>query len=254
MDLCNRGFVRFTTEHLLRRLSSVVVAPYSESTADAAAHAQRFVRTYCSYVSNRNGIDVARLEPLVPIYESAQGQCYFDFVAVSDFHRWLLVRSREWFSSQHGDRFTLAMKRAVEKRLPGVQVTKKARVTDAGGRTAEVDLLVSFDSVIYAVECKAFTKSREFWLGSPQATRKRHSRIRQAVEQACRAAEVTSRSAECNGNAVEWAVCLPTQEYLRPLDEFGLLADGIPRVCTPEEFALALQRRRDAGLAPVRRA
>jgi len=106
----------------------------------------------------------------------------------------------------------------------------------------EVDLLVKKGMTLYAVECKAFSKSRRYWFGEPAATTSRISKVAKAVIQAKESAKAvsnflnTSRSNFPDISAVEWVVCSPTQEYIKPPDKYGYLSEKIPRVCTPQEF------------------
>jgi hypothetical protein len=40
---------------------------------------------------------------------------------------------------------------------------------------------------------------------------------------------------------VEWLICKPAQEFLAPIDCFGMLEPNVPRVCTAEELAEVFQ-------------
>lgn len=243
LNLCRRGLVRFPLNHLKASLSSLYIFPYSDSIDCAIKLVDQFFDAFYLNSKHRDEIDVINLQPLPLIYSSPGGQCYFDFMWVTDFLRWLIVRSREWYSSQHGDRFTLALKKFIDRSVKNAKIIgHKKTYRDRFGKSFEVDLLILCDNILYAIECKAYSKSRLYWLGDISAINKRTQKIREAVSQAKKAAESLQEYIK-SGNSdlpnvlnIRWILCLPTQEYLNPLDKFGLLYKDIPCVCTPEEF------------------
>ena len=243
LDFCRRGLVRFPLKYLKVRLSSLYVFPYSDSIDCAKKLVDQFFNAFCLNSENREKIDVINLQPLPLIYTSPGDQCYFDFMWIQDFLRWLVVRSREWYSSQHGDRFTLALKKFISHSVKNTKVIgHKKTFLDRSGKPFEIDLLVLCENILYAIECKAYSKSRRYWLGDPSEINRRTQKIKEAVSQAKKAAENLQdhiRSGKsglpCVSN-VKWILCLPTQEYLNPLEKFGLLYKDIPCVCTPEEL------------------
>jgi len=173
---------------------------------------------------------------------------------MDDFLRWLVLRSKEWFSSQHGDRFTLALKRMLNEQVPGAQVLSwKDDYVAPSGERCEVDLLVEKDGVLYVIECKAYAKSRAFWLGEPRATSRRTQKVADAVRQARKAAAIVQEIADAGMyglrrvDRVEWVACFPSQEFLKPVDKYGYLSHRIPRVCTPEELASHLGQHATAA-------
>lgn len=126
-------------------------------------------------------------------------------------------------------------------------VSWKALYAGSSG-TKEIDLVIKKGRTLYAVECKAFTKSREYWLGDPRATASRTSKINKAVNQAKTGAATIETALNSNSvdipdiTQVEWVVCSPTQEFIKPWDKYGFLSQDISRVCTPEEFVAHLNR------------
>jgi hypothetical protein len=166
---------------------------------------------------------------------------------IGEFIQTLVLRGKDWFSAQHGDRFTLTVKRTLEGDAPAATIIAWKHIYSAStGTRAEVDLLVYKNHVLYAIECKAFAKSRDHWMGKPDAIRLRAHKIADAVEQARKTAKVIAAICKSTpdefppATKVEWVLCLPTQEFLSPLGKFGLLANDIPRVCTPEELVTVL--------------
>jgi hypothetical protein len=244
LSLCRKGFVRLPEQHLRERLTQVMIKAGSTSLEEATACINSFFQAFCLREPGVGRLDVVRLEPLPILYTSPSRHCYLDLVWMDDFLRWLVVRSKEWFSSQHGDRFTLTLKRMLNERALGAQVLsqKNAYVAPSGAR-CEVDLLVEKAGVLYAIECKAYAKSRAFWLGEPQAISQRTQKLADAVQQAKKAAAIVQEAANAGLYdlprlyRVEWVVCLPSQEFLNPVDKYGYLSYPTPRVCTPEELA-----------------
>lgn len=247
IDFLRKGFVRFPIKELESSLiESIVFSGIEKKVAEETVDS--FFTAFCLKATERREIDVRVLQPTYLLYTSASGQYYIDWLQMPDFLRWLIVSSREWFSSQHGDRFTLALKTLVEKNAKQAKVIswKKKYPGRAGQR--EVDLLVSGGGKLYVIECKAFAKSRSFWLGHPTATTSRMSRINTAAKQAMEAA-TTIRDALESGTSglpevstVEWVLCCPAQEYIFPWNKYGFLSTDIPRVCTPEELIIHLNR------------
>lgn len=238
-----KGFLRFPEDHLRESLSSIPIPPYSDSLINAQKLVTTFFSSFLLKEQGREKIDVASLQPIPLIYTSPSNNCYLDFLWVDDFLRYLIKRAREWFPSQHGDRFTLALKRLIKQQsTKAVVISQNREYKSSSGKRTEIDLLIKVGSILYVVECKAYAKSRQFWLGTPKAINDRLSRIKKAVNQAKKAANVLTDILKSGNLAisevskVEWVVCTPTQEFLKPLDIFGLLAENIPRVCTPEEL------------------
>lgn len=114
VNFYRKGYVRFPLEHLRFSLANSIFAS-GESFENAKEAINLFFEAFCLKEENRGKIDVRILRPPSILYLSPGGQCYFDLLHLGDFIQWLIVRSREWFSSQHGDRFTLALKTLLNK-------------------------------------------------------------------------------------------------------------------------------------------
>ncbi|HKP74162.1 MAG TPA: NERD domain-containing protein [Longimicrobiaceae bacterium] len=250
VSLCRRGFLRFPVDHLKEQLATVPLAPEIGSGQAGAGLVERFFKSFALERAVAGRIDVERLEPVPVLYTSPGGQCYLDFVAVPDFLRWIVVESRQWYQSQHGDHFNLALKRHIQAEVGHIEVLGKRKEFRApNGDRAQVDLLVRSSAGLYVVECKAYAKPRDFWLGDPRAVRARTRRIKEGVEQAARAARVVQAVALAGDpeseigrdEVVDWVVCMPSQEFIKPLDRFGLLDVGVPKICTPEELVSYFQ-------------
>ena len=241
IDLLQKGFVRFPETHLRSELvASMMVSGIEPQTAQETV--DLFFNAFCLQKNQRSRIDLRTLEPAYMLYASPGERCYIDLVQLSDFLRWLIICSKEWFSSQHGDRFTLGLKTMIENEVGNAQVISWKKKYAANSLKSEVDLLVFNDGVLYAIECKAFAKSRSYWLGDPGATVSRTGKIDKAVKQAKDAATAVQGYVEANpgvlphASSVEWVVCCPAQEYIRPWDKYGFLSENIPKVCTPQEL------------------
>jgi len=243
LGICRRGYLRFPEDHLRDEIARQLSKEYSGEALRAEETVNRFFGAFCRRAEHTKDIDVGRLEPLSILYVTAGNQCYLDLPWFDDFFRWLIIRSREWFSSQHGDRFTLAVKRLVEERSPHSKVVGwKKTYIGSSNEQVEADLLIENDGILSVVECKAHAKSRGFWLGELPATRRRIQKISEAVAQARRTTNTLAELLEGGHiplrgiRTIEWVVCTPSQEFLLPVDKFGYLSPGIPRVCTPEEL------------------
>lgn len=243
--ICHRGYLRFPREILVNRLSSITT-PWAVDGNTSERFVKSFIDTFLLQ-SVRDEIDLSLLRPFPFVYASASEEIYLDLLATFDFLGWIITKAKEWFSSQHGDRFTLAVKRFVGE--TGIkEIFPKFTVKCTNGRVREIDLLIIKEETAYAVECKAFAKSRNFFRGDPGAVSQRTGRLSQAVNQAKGAAKALRESIARNDlglsliQQVEWVVCTPSQEYLNPLDAFGMLSEEIPRICTPEELVRHLNQ------------
>jgi hypothetical protein len=172
---------------------------------------------------------------------------YVDVQATGDFLRDLVGKGKEWFATQHGDRFTLAVKRRVERERPEVEVVGwKQEVRADDGHQVECDLLLATKSTLLVVECKAFEKSAQFYRGDRKAVRFRSLKLKKALGQAREGATAVQQAVARADISipkrarVEAVVCTPAQEFVHPVGAFGFIAPEIPRICTPEELLSAL--------------
>jgi len=246
LQLCRRGFLRMSEVQFRDALSQVVVPPYSHSSARAKQLVDLFFDRLQLDDKGRRGLDVERLEPIPIAYKSPGGACFVDLLAVDDFMRWLVRRGKEWYPSQHGDQFPVDLKMLVEQRTKARVLSPRERYEAPTGEQAQIDLVILAGQTLYAIECKAHAKSREFWLGKPSARGNRDAKIKEAVDQARDAAKVLEAVRRAGDPeipataSVEWLVCMPSQEYLCPFDRYGTLTPNIPRLCTPDELVLFL--------------
>ncbi|WP_027360610.1 hypothetical protein [Desulforegula conservatrix] len=251
--LCHLGSLRFPREALVRRLAEVR-SPWATDATSATEAIERFLAAFlvCSD-EDRNDIDLATLRPFPFVYSSASGEVYVDLIGSLDFFAWIIERAKEWYSTQHGDHFTLALKKWIESKTAAKVVGWKMVVRNSTGKDCEVDLLVLHSKTLFAIECKAFAKSRAFFCGDPEAVRQRSGRVKLSTDQAQVAASavrdaVARRDSSIPAAAnVEWLVCTPTQEYLRPPARYGFVIGNVPRVCTPEELLVVLAERTESS-------
>ena len=250
LRLCRKGFVRFPREYLRERIVAAhSTLGHSTSPSDAESDVDAFFEAFCLVDQDRRKLEVRTLKWLPLLCQSPSGHCYLDMLWMEDFLRNLVVRGKQWFSSEHGDRFTIRLKKHLEEKVRGIQVLGwKTKSIDGENEHPEVDLAVHHQGRLYCIECKAYAKNDAFWRGERKAVSDRAARIAKAVRQA-RAAGEAIKTLLAEGRlrvpgvrVVEWVVCMPSQEFLKPLSKFGLLETGVPRVCTPQELILHLRR------------
>jgi hypothetical protein len=239
--LCQRGVIRFPKQYWVAALAEIS-SPWGNDVMDRRKLVQSFFDVFTMGRTKVDHADLALLRPIPFVYESAGGEVYVDFTATFDFLAWIIDRAKEWYSSQHGDHFTLAVKRFIEQRSDARVIAQKRVLRKADGKFSEVDLLVYHGDCLYVIECKAYAKSRSFFRGDYEAVQQRRRRIREGVQQAVQAAEAV-RFALASGeltvsgtSIIQWILCTPTQEFLHPHNEYGFVRARIPPVCTPEEL------------------
>ena len=237
------GYVRFPYEYWVDNLSRIEM-PGPLTLGERRSLVTEFFATFAATHTKRKDINLGVLRPFPFFFQAPSGEYYFDLRGVGDFLRDLIEKAKEWFSSQHGDRFTLSLKTKIEQELKSVIVLgKKVKVRNANGGETECDLLISAGKTLYVVECKAHAKSPEFFRGSPKAVQQRSSLLKEDYQQAERAADaVQFEISQANSilpphpAGVEFCVCTPSQEFIQPINRFGWLADRVPKICTPEEL------------------
>lgn len=238
-DLCQRGYIRMPEDVLRDRIKE---KGYLNTNEDPDKVVSLFFKNFVLTNEMRQKLDVLTGDPCPFIYKSPGGNCYIDLTMVVEFLMWLILEGREWYSTQHGDRFTLMVKRLIEKELKEVNVLgSKIMFSGKDGKIAEADLLVVKGNVLYVIECKAYSKSRKYLIGDYQEVNTRNSKISEAVKQVRRTCEVLKtsniKSLDVNRfSEIEWIVCTPSQEFIRPIDRYGMLSCDIPKVCSPEEL------------------
>lgn len=232
-DLANKGFLRMRRATLVARLGSVETPAASTAVAGERLVAE-FIDAFAIADDRRNDIDPQYPDVVPLLHPSDDGFLYVDLLLALDFLVSVIERCKEWYASQHGDRFVLNLKRWLDAEAPGAVVGARIPVR-LGKGIGDVDLLVKTPTTLFTVECKAYGKSRDFMLGAPRAVSERRRRIREAVLQADRTAEAFARTTRPS-LPVRGLVCTPSVEFLMPLDEHGLVDGGTPRVLTPEEL------------------
>jgi len=247
--LLRTGYLRFSREHWVNAFARVQV-PSVPTEQDRRKLTEEFFDAFAVTPTARQRIDLSVLRPYPFTFQAPSGEFYVDLRGLGDFLRDLVEKAKEWFSSQHGDRFTLSLKTMIERELGGgVILGKKLKVRNSAGGRTECDLLVSMGSILYVVECKAHAKSPELFRGDPEAVQRRISLLGKDYKQAEEAALAVSYELNQADSAlpphryVEFCVCTPAQEFIRPVGRFGYLAEGAPRICTPEELIKVLRSK-----------
>jgi hypothetical protein len=245
-DLSRKGFLRHPRADLIHNIGRVrsPVAPDQET---GEAHARNFIDAFLKPFEAAGDIDALVAGEVPFLHLSTDDHIYVDLLLLHDFLGGIIENAKSWYASQHGDRFVLDLKRWLDEMVPGAVVGSRRPVglgPQAG--KGDIDLLVRDRTGLIVVECKAYAKSRLFFLGAPGEITRRRGRIRAAAAQAQRTAEAFSR--DVSGGLTEfpaetpvrWLVCSPTTEFLLPLDELGMETPEIPRVLTPEELLIVL--------------
>lgn len=240
-ELSRRGFLRFPRHSLIDSLSTIVT-PWAADSVRARVHSEKFFDSFTLMENDKQSIDLVLGSAVPFLHSSAHGFVYVDLLLLGDFLTGLLAAARGWFASQHGDRFVLALARMIEAQSSKALVAARRPVRLSSGAVSDADLLVRKGDRLLVVECKAHAKSAAFRRGEPSAVAQRRTMIRRAVQQARGIASALGAAApHVDGGlgehvGVEWAVCLPSQEFLAPLAEHGMLTATIPRVLTPEDL------------------
>jgi hypothetical protein len=243
LNVVQRGLMWLPEAKLREILSSDPCPPWSNTADEAAAAVKAFFEVFAFDVNHRDKIDVVLRLPFYRfLFTSSSGICYIDLLAMSEFYRELVLGARDWAGTVHGDNFTMDVRR-LAKRIPGVKALPKiSGLKYESGQTGEIDVPLLVGHRLYAVECKAYSKSAAFMAGKPAATNTRNQEIKSWVDQAKRAAEtLTAQRTTVDPKVpdevheIVWVVCTSGQEFVWPVDKFGTFGT-LPRVCTVAEF------------------
>jgi hypothetical protein len=120
-SLSRKGYLRFPLEKWCAQLARVC-SPWAMTKADGKERAEEFFRAFLLEEKSQKKIDLSCFRPVPICFRSASGIVYFDVQAIPDFLGHLVESAKRWFSSQGGDRFTLAVKNYVESNCPEVEV------------------------------------------------------------------------------------------------------------------------------------
>ncbi len=246
-SLLRKGYIRFSREHWIKSLSAIPT-PWAPEESQRRELVEEFFNGLAVTCEKCAVMDLSRLRTYPLLYKAPSDEFYMDLSGIGDFLRDLIERAKDWFSSQHGDRFTLSVKTMIEKHVPSVKVigVKMLVRNEHGGKT-ECDLIVSAKKKVFVIECKAHAKSSFFFRGDPAVVQQRSSQLTKDLKQAKAAANAFSNECQLPDSPVhgawdvEFCVCTPSQEFIRPISKFGWIVPDVPRICTPEELIKALQ-------------
>lgn len=239
--LARKGYLRLPAASVIESMSRVRTTFAAEAETGKRL-AKEFIDAFRFRPDQVDLIDPSIAHHTPFLHQSTDDYLYIDLLLLWDFLAGVLEGGKQWFAGQHGDRFTLDLKRWLDVEAPGSVLAAKVPVPLPNGAMSDIDLLVKGPNAIWIVECKAYGKSPEFLIGSPTAVAARRRRIRAAVQQADRIAEVFSAHVTAGqtdlapGTKVAALVCTPSVEFLKPLEEYGMISTTLPRVVTPEEL------------------
>lgn len=244
--LLRMGVMRLPREDWISAISAVG-SPWRDSVDEKRKAAEAFFDAFTIDASKSQKLDLQSYRPHPLLIKAPTGQYYFDFTRVADFAAWVLEGAKTRLHTQHGDLFHVIVADWIRSRVPGVRIlAHDEQIQDSEGSSKRPDIVLEVGGRIVVVECKAFSLTEDLFKGDLDAVHQRTSELEKAVKQAEAGAEIVTRAILAGTfpgqpNArVESVVCTPSQQYLRPVDRFGWLAPGIPRVCTPEELCRGL--------------
>lgn len=242
------GLVSLPEQALKESLSAWPRPPWSTTLDEAREHVESFFQAFLLTPERRGQIDVVRRQPFYRfLFTTPVGSCYVDLHAMAEFYRELVLGARDWVAKAHGDNFSLDVRR-LASRINGVTPLPKIKgFRYDSGHQGEIDVPLLIGRRLYATECKAYSKSAALMAGDPEATNGRNQDVNSWVEQAKKATETFwEQRADVEPKLpdgieeVQWVVCTPGQEYVRPAGKFGYLGT-LPRVCSVAEFLEHLQ-------------
>lgn len=241
-SICHTAYLRFHLNTFKSELCEVEKHPLISTEKTKEELVEDFFDTFLLDDLKRERIDFQEVNNPPVIFLNQNEMCYWDLQYFYDFFRGLVENSKNWLSTQHGDRFTLMIKSYLEKEIPGLSTILFKKKMNFEKELFEIDLLVQFKSKYFLIEAKAFAKNRDFWNGYRKAVTYRSARIDKAVKQVLKTHDLLIQYIKAgrfekisDHRLIEWVVCLPEQEYLHPLNKHGLIND-MPKVCTMEEL------------------
>ncbi len=240
--LARKGFLKFPRASLPYQLGQVLT-PLSGDQKEGERLVNAFLDAFLIDPARVRDMDVIAAKGTPFFHLSTDGQVYIDLLLVGDFLAAVIDGGKDWYAAQHGDRFVLDLKRWLDDVAPGSVVGARIPVPlPDSAAFSDVDLLVRRGDTLITIECKAYAKSREFMIGAPRAVTARRGKIREAARQAQRTCEAFRRQVAAGQteysatSQVDWLVCSPTVEFLKPFSEYGMFNERMARIVTPEEL------------------
>lgn len=233
-DLSLKGYLRLPKQRLFKSIGKYPLSGRSEKKAETIV--SNFIEKLTAEV-DKEKIDVTDINTFHFLYSSSDSAlCYVDMVFWEQFLNSLIHKAKNWFASQHGDRFNLLVKKYLQTYAPTLKIFGKEIdfVQETGA-----DLIVVKNEVVYCIECKAYAKSTAYQKGELKSFYQRNGMIKDAVEQATKIC-YKARTSEAlkDYRNFDWLVCTTSQEFLNPIDKYGMLTPQIPKVCTVEELGI----------------
>ncbi|MCB0521410.1 MAG: hypothetical protein H6577_17940 [Lewinellaceae bacterium] len=242
-SICHTAYLSFNLDRFKSELSKIKKHPLIGTEKSEDELISDFFNTFLLDKSKMEKIGILDITNPPVIFLNQDNTCYWDLQYFYDFIRTLIENSKNWFSSQHGDRFTLTIKSYIESEIPNLQTIFFNKLLKYKDQNFEIDLLFYYNSKLYLIEAKAYAKNRDFWNGYRTEVVSRTGKINNSVYQVKRSFDLLQKCFR-DGllddvpeyNELFWIVCMPEQEYIHPIDKYGLI-NGIPRVCTLEELS-----------------
>lgn len=242
-DLLRKGNLRFHRTDWERHIGRVE-SPWFPDKRSSSESARRFFKAF--EVHPGADLDLRSLRPFPFVFHGASDSLYVDLAATVDWLESIVEAAQQVLESQHGDLFQLAVTQLLRAQGPGKTVIPRWPFIDARGNVRQGDILIVTPEAVYCVECKAFRKRGAYLRGDLGPIQRRAEDIRDALQQAREAAAAVlagrTSAVALNGQAVEPVVCTASPEFLNPIGKFGMLAEGIPRVCSARELATFISR------------
>lgn len=245
-SLCQSGYLRFNVDYI----SSEVIryqCPTNQTIVTQKDIENLIIKIDNFFKNNSDVVEVFSFKMRPFIYLSSNGICYIEIPSLVDFCNWLVSKGKEWYSTQHGDKFTFYVAELIGKRCKEAKVIScKKKFTDHKNRQiAETDIIIEYANCLYIIECKAYAKNYKYWRGDRNEITRRSAQVAEAVKQAKSTISRVQGEQLFLDKKVDWIVCTPSQEFLHPIDMYGMLAIDVPKVCTPGELVKFLSRETD---------
>jgi hypothetical protein len=109
LHFTDKGYFRFPLGKWLKMMTCIR-SPWADSDAESRRLTEAFFRGFSLNEDRRVKIDVSTMRPMPFCFKTSANWVYVDVQATADFLAHLLQSAKDWFATQHGDRFTFGQR------------------------------------------------------------------------------------------------------------------------------------------------
>lgn len=145
--LARKGFLRLTRGSVIKQIGRVRT-DFAPDSKTGERLGEEFIDSFILKADRADLLDPSFALGTPFLHSSTGDYLYIDLLLLPEFLAGVLEGGKQWYASQHGDRFVLDLKRWLDLEAPGSMVDARLPVRLENGRMSDVDLLVKHQVVV----------------------------------------------------------------------------------------------------------